>query len=169
MILLISNIVKIELVSLTSRGDVQPYIALSQALENNVHTCRIASQDKYKTWIEGYGIEFAENGGAPAELMKICIDKGFVFLKSFHPQFWVWLDSLLVSSYKTHKGTNLLFESSSTMSGIHITEVLEILYFRAFTMPWTQTREYPHVFAVPDHNMGSGYNYMTAISGQINR
>ncbi|KAI8451623.1 hypothetical protein BY996DRAFT_6416206 [Phakopsora pachyrhizi] len=46
------------------------------------------------------------------------------------------------------------------MSGIHITEVLEILYFRAFTMPWTQTREYPHVFAVPDHNMGSGYNYM---------
>ncbi|KAI8454404.1 hypothetical protein BY996DRAFT_6413926 [Phakopsora pachyrhizi] len=49
------------------------------------------------------------------------------------------------------------------MSGIHITEVLEILYFRAFTMPWTQTREYPQAFAVPDHNMGSRYNYMTVL------
>ncbi|KAI8443648.1 UDP-glucose:sterol glucosyltransferase, partial [Phakopsora pachyrhizi] len=76
-------------------------------------------------------------------------------------QFWVWLDNLLVLSYKTYKGANLLFESPSTMSGIPITEVTEILYFRAFTMPLTQTREYPHVFAVPNNNMGSRYNYMT--------
>ncbi|KAI8454490.1 hypothetical protein BY996DRAFT_6413856 [Phakopsora pachyrhizi] len=148
---------------LISREDVQPYIALCQALEKDVHTCRIASQDKYKTWIEGYGIEFVEKGGDPAELMKICIDKGLytlAFIREGLCKFWVWLDSLLVSSYKTYKGTNLLFESPSTMSGIHITEVLDILYFRAFTMPWTQTREYPHVFALPNHNMGSGYNYM---------
>ncbi|KAI8450388.1 hypothetical protein BY996DRAFT_6417420 [Phakopsora pachyrhizi] len=147
-----------------SREDVQPYIALCQALEKDVHTCRIASQDKYKTWIEGYGIEFVENRGDPAELMKICIDNGLytsALIRDGLCKFWVWLDSLLVLSYKTYKGTNLLFESPSTMSGIHITEVLEILYFRAFTMPWTQTREYFHVFAVPDHNIGSGYNYMT--------
>ncbi|CAH7673825.1 hypothetical protein BY996DRAFT_4581481, partial [Phakopsora pachyrhizi] len=114
--------------------------------------------------IEGYGIEFVENRGDPAELMKICIINGMYTLASIREvlcKFWVWLDSLLVSSYKTCKGTNILFESPSTMSGIHITEVLEILYFRAFTMPWTQTREYPHMFAVPDYNMGSGYNYMT--------
>ncbi|CAH7689751.1 hypothetical protein PPACK8108_LOCUS24887 [Phakopsora pachyrhizi] len=139
-------------------------LLIVKTLEKDVHTCRIACQDKYKTWIEGYGIEFVENRGDPDELMKICIDKRLytlAFIREGLCKFWVRLDSLLVSCYKTYKGTNLLFESPSTMSGIHITEVLEIMYFRAFNMPWTQTREYPHVFVVPDHNMGSRYNYMS--------
>jgi sterol 3beta-glucosyltransferase len=65
------------------------------------------------------------------------------------------------------------------MAGIHIAEALEIPYFRAFTMPWTRTRAYPHAFAVPEHKMGGAYNYFTyvmfdnvfwkAISGQVNR
>ena len=65
------------------------------------------------------------------------------------------------------------------MAGIHIAEALSIPYFRAFTMPWTRTRAYPHAFAVPDHKMGGAYNYFTyvmfdnvfwkAIAGQVNR
>ncbi|POW23257.1 hypothetical protein PSHT_00276 [Puccinia striiformis] len=73
-------------------------------------------------------------------------------------KFRGWLDELLVSSRRL---------SSSDP------------YFRAFTMPWTRTKEYPHAFAVPDRKMGSGYNYMTytvfdqvfwkAMSGQVNK
>ncbi|CAH7687696.1 hypothetical protein PPACK8108_LOCUS22522 [Phakopsora pachyrhizi] len=122
-----------------SRGDIQPYISLCQALKKDGHTCRIASHGEYKPWIEDYGIEFVEIGGSPAD----------VFLNYFCLQFWGWLDNLLVSSYKACKGTNFLIESPLTMSENHIAEVLEILYFRAFTMPF------------PDHKMGSGYNYMT--------
>ena len=65
------------------------------------------------------------------------------------------------------------------MAGIHIAEALGIPYFRAFTMPWTRTRAYPHAFAVPEHKMGGAYNYFTyimfdnvfwkAIAGQVNR
>lgn len=65
------------------------------------------------------------------------------------------------------------------MAGIHIAEALGIPYFRAFTMPWTRTRAYPHAFAVPEHKMGGTYNYLTyvmfdavfwkAIAGQVNR
>ncbi|KAI8458720.1 hypothetical protein BY996DRAFT_6410683 [Phakopsora pachyrhizi] len=172
----------ITCLTIGSRGDVQPYIALCQALKKDGHTCRIASHGEYKPWIEGYGIEFVEIGGDPAELMKICVDNGMftlAFIREGLSKFRGWLDDLLVSSYKACKGTDLLIESPSTMSGIHIAEALEIPYFRAFTMPWTRTREYPHAFAVPDHKMGSGYNYMTytvfdqvfwrAISGQINK
>lgn len=46
------------------------------------------------------------------------------------------------------------------MAGIHIAEALQIPYFRAFTMPWSRTRAYPHAFAVPEHKMGGSYNYM---------
>jgi sterol 3beta-glucosyltransferase len=65
------------------------------------------------------------------------------------------------------------------MAGIHIAEALEIPYFRAFSMPWTRTRAYPHAFAVPEHKIGGAYNYFSyvmfdnvfwrATSGQINR
>ncbi|KAA1114418.1 Sterol 3-beta-glucosyltransferase [Puccinia graminis f. sp. tritici] len=175
---------KLHITCLTigSRGDVQPYIALCQKLQLDGHRCRIASHGEYRKWVEGYGIEYVEIGGDPAELMKICVDNGMFtlgFLKEAFSKFRGWLDELLVSSFEACRGTDLLIESPSTMAGIHIAEALQIPYFRAFTMPWTRTKEYPHAFAVPDRKMGSGYNYMTytvfdqvfwkAMSGQVNK
>ena len=101
------------------------------------------------------------------------------FLKEAHSKFRGWLDNLLMSAWQACKNTDVLIESPSTMAGIHIAEAMKIPYFRAFTMPWTRTRTYPHAFAVPDVKMGGGYNYMTytifdnlfwkATAGQINR
>ena len=179
-----------------SRGDVQPYIALCkvpssrlpsnraniQGLQNDGHTVKIASHAEYREWIEGHGIEFAPVEGDPAELMRICVEHGMFtvsFLREAHSKFRGWLDGLLVSSWHACKNTDVLIESPSTMAGIHIAEAMKIPYFRAFTMPWTRTRTYPHAFAVPDVKMGGGYNYMTytifdnlfwkATAGQINR
>lgn len=53
-----------------SRGDVQPYIALCKGLIDQGHTCKIASHGEYRSWVEGHGIEFEEIGGDPAELMQ---------------------------------------------------------------------------------------------------
>jgi sterol 3beta-glucosyltransferase len=44
---------------------------------------------------------------------------------------------------------------------MHVAEKLRIPFFRAFTMPWTRTKVYPHPFGVSEKNLGSGYNYMT--------
>ena len=65
------------------------------------------------------------------------------------------------------------------MAGIHIAEAMQIPYFRAFTMPWTRTRAYPHAFAVPNKKLGGNYNSLTyvmfdnlfwkGIQGQVNR
>ena len=53
-----------------SRGDVQPYIALCLELIKDGHRCRIASHPEYRDWVEGHGIEFSPVGGDPAELMR---------------------------------------------------------------------------------------------------
>jgi sterol 3beta-glucosyltransferase len=58
-----------------SRGDVQPYIALCKGLMKEGHTCRIASHAEYKDWIEGHGIQFRSIGGDPGELMVILVYK----------------------------------------------------------------------------------------------
>ncbi|THH11780.1 hypothetical protein EW145_g439 [Phellinidium pouzarii] len=146
-----------------TRGDVQPYIALAKGLMADGHRVRIATHGEFKEWVESYGIEFGYVGGDPAELMRICVENGMFtvsFLKESMQKFRGWIDDLLKTSWEACHGTDVLIESPSAMAGIHIAEALKIPYYRAFTMTWTRTRAYPHAFAVPEHKMGGGYNYM---------
>ncbi|KAF8078251.1 glycosyltransferase family 1 protein [Lyophyllum atratum] len=165
-----------------SRGDVQPYIALAKGLMADGHRCKIATHGEFKDWIEAHGIEFGYVGGDPAELMRICVENGTFtvsFLKEGLLKFRGWVDDLLKTSWEACQHTDVLVESPSAMGGFHIAEALGIPYFRAFTMTWSRTRAYPHAFAVPDRKMGGSYNYMSyvmfdqvfwrATAGQINR
>ncbi|BGP13097.1 hypothetical protein JCM10213_000900 [Rhodosporidiobolus nylandii] len=165
-----------------SRGDVQPYIALCKGLMAQGHKCKIASHAEYRKWVEGHGIEFSAVGGDPAELMQLMISHDFFtisFMKEAVGRFRGWLDDLLASAWKGCQDTDVLIESPSAIAGYHIAEALRVPYYRAFTMPWSRTRAYPHAFAVPEVHMGGGYNYMTytmfdqvfwrATSSQVNR
>ena len=173
---------RITCLTIGSRGDVQPYIALCKGLLAEGHQPRIATHREFEGWIRGYGIDFAPVEGDPAELMRICVENGmftYSFLKEASSKFRGWIDELLSSAWAACARSDILIESPSAMAGIHIAEALEIPYFRAFTMPWTRTRAYPHAFAVPERKMGGAYNYVTyvmfdnvfwaAIAGQVNR
>jgi sterol 3beta-glucosyltransferase len=65
-----------------SRGDVQPYIALAKGLLADGHRCKIATHGEFKDWIEGQGIEYGYVGGDPAELMRLSVENG-MFTVSF--------------------------------------------------------------------------------------
>lgn len=161
-----SEPMKVTCLTIGSRGDVQPYIALCKGLMAEGHKARIATHAEFRTWIEGHGIEFAPVEGDPSELMRICIQNGtftWAFLREANSKFRGWLDELLASAYTACQGSDLLIESPSAMAGIHIAEALAIPYFRAFTMPWTRTRAYPHAFVMPEHKMGGAYNYVTYV------
>jgi sterol 3beta-glucosyltransferase len=173
---------RITCLTIGSRGDVQPYIALCKGLIAEGHKPKIATHCEFRGWVESHSIEFAPVEGDPAELMRICVENGmftYSFLKEASSTFRGWIDELLSSAWKACQNTDILIESPSAMGGIHIAEALEIPYFRAFTMPWTRTRAYPHAFVVPEHKMGGAYNYITyvmfdnifwkAIAGQVNR
>lgn len=157
---------RITCLTIGSRGDIQPYIALCKGLLAEGHKPRIATHSEFQGWIESHGIEFARVEGDPAELMRLCIENGtftWAFLREANSTFRGWLDDLLDSAFTACKGSELLIESPSAMAGIHIAEKLGIPYFRAFTMPWTRTRAYPHAFIMPERKMGGAYNYMTYI------
>lgn len=172
---------RITCLTIGSRGDVQPYIALCKRLRAHGHQTRIATHAEFEAWIQGHGIGFAAVEGDPHELMRICVENG-MFTPSFvyetHSFARGWMDKLLTTSWKACQNSDLLIESPSAMAGIHIAEALSIPYFRAFGMPWTKTRAYPHAFANASEKMGGQYNYMTYVlfenffwqfsSGQIN-
>ncbi|KAI4204739.1 MAG: hypothetical protein LQ346_001563 [Caloplaca aetnensis] len=173
---------RITCLTIGSRGDVQPYIALCKGLLLEGHRPKIATHREFEPWVRKHGIDFAPVEGDPAELMRICVENGmftYSFLREASLKFRGWIDELLSSAWSACRESDILIESPSAMAGIHIAEALGIPYFRAFTMPWTRTRAYPHAFAVPDHKMGGAYNYITyvmfdnvfwkAIAGQVNR
>jgi len=173
---------RITCLTIGSRGDVQPYIALCKGLLAEGHRPKIATHREFEPWVRKHGIDFAPVEGDPAELMRICVENGmftYSFLKEASLKFRGWIDDLLSSAWAACQDSDLLIESPSAMAGIHIAEALRIPYFRAFTMPWSRTRAYPHAFAVPEHKMGGAYNYITyvmfdnvfwkAIAGQVNR
>ncbi|KAJ5684249.1 uncharacterized protein N7477_000594 [Penicillium maclennaniae] len=173
---------RITCLTIGSRGDVQPYIALCKGLIAEGHKPKIATHAEFEPWIRKHGIDFAPVDGDPAELMRICVENGmftYSFLREASLKFRGWIDDLLSSAWKSCQDCDLLIESPSAMAGIHIAEALRIPYFRGFTMPWSRTRAYPHAFAVPENRMGGRYNKITyvmfdtvfwkAIAGQVNR
>ncbi|GAC93146.1 glycosyltransferase [Pseudozyma hubeiensis SY62] len=154
------------MLTIGSRGDVQPYIALAKGLLADGHRVRIATHAEFGDWILGHGIEFSEIGGDPAELMRICVENGTFtvsFLREGVTRFRDWLDDLLASAWRACQGSDVIIECPSAIAGIHVAEALQVPYFRAFTMPWTRTRAYPHAFAVPNKKAGGNYNYMSYV------
>lgn len=177
-----SKPLRVTCLTIGSRGDVQPYIALCKGLLADGHKPRIVTHAEFEPWIIGHGIEFTPVAGDPAEIMQLCVENDMftvAFYREASSKFRGWLDSLLGSSWKACQDSDLLIESPSAMAGIHIAEALQIPYFRAFTMPWTQTRAYPHAFVVPNQKLGGNYNAFTYVmfhnffwqstAGQINR
>ena len=70
------------MLTIGSRGDVQPYLALGLRLKRDGHRVVIVTHgegqnvpalttDEFKTWIEGYGIQHRQAGGDPTALMKL--------------------------------------------------------------------------------------------------
>lgn len=135
-----------------SRGDVQPYIALCKGLMAEGHKCKIASHGEYRKWVEGHGIAFEEVGGDPAELMQrefsvllssssdtnsssrtVMIAHDFFtisFMKEAVGRFRGWLDDLLETTWTACQDTDVLIESPSAIAGYHIAEALRIPYYR---------------------------------------
>ncbi|CAE6456573.1 unnamed protein product [Rhizoctonia solani] len=165
-----------------SRGDVQPYIALARGLMAEGHRVTIVTHEEYKEWCEGWGVAHRTAGGDPGALMKLSVET-----RMFSPQFFKegltnfrdWLDDLLLDAWKQCQDADVLIQSPSAMAGAHIAEALKIPFFHAFTMPWTRTNDYPHAFMTPPVEITGSFNYSTyvvfdtvfwqATSGQINR
>lgn len=147
----------IAIVSLGSRGDVQPYVALGQGLREAGHAVRILSHDNYKALVESQGLEFwAVRGDAQAvaegEAMRAALEKGnFVAItretaKQAHRAAVHWAADGMAAC----RDVDLIVAGvGGLFLAIALGEKLNIPFLPAYLFPFTPTSAFPSVLFPP--------------------
>jgi len=78
---------RITCLTIGSRGDVQPFIALCKGLKAEGHAVTIATHVEFGDWIRSHGINFAPIAGDPAQLMRLCVEHD-MFTPGFVREAW---------------------------------------------------------------------------------
>lgn len=116
-----------------SRGDVQPFIALCKGFKRKGHHPTIVSHPEYRKFVESNGINFRPAGGDPGALMALSVEHKMFspgFFRESLGQFRDWLDELLRETWEQSQGADLIIESPQTFSGEHF--ALQNLWRRVF-------------------------------------
>ena len=60
---------RLTLLTLGSRGDIQPYIPLALGLQASGHAVRVATHIPYEAFVRGFGLDYAPISGDPMAMM----------------------------------------------------------------------------------------------------
>jgi len=153
-----------------TRGDVQPFIALSKALLSYGHRVRLATHEIFRKFVRENGIEFYPLAGDPADLMSFMVkNAGIVPSVSSIVAGDVgksrrMIAEILASTWKAciedDDETDVPFIAEAIIANppsyghIHCAQKLRIPLHIMFTMPWTPTVQFPHPLCKVNYDIG---------------
>lgn len=157
---------RITILTVGSRGDVQPFVALGIELQKLGNIVRIATHEIFRSFIESHNLEFYPLRGDPTELIQLCVNNNIMtlnFVQEGMSKFSAFIDNLLEDCLQACLNTDIIIATPSSMAGYHIAEMLQIPFFSAFTMPLTRTSNFPCVFSGPGYFQNNVYNYISHV------
>eukprot|EP00051_Salpingoeca_urceolata_P011086 m.136731 g.136731 ORF g.136731 m.136731 type:complete len:920 (+) comp16980_c0_seq3:426-3185(+) len=159
----------ILIMTIGSRGDIQPFVALGKGLQNYGHRVRLAGFEVFRDFVESNGLEFFPLAGDPVSLMKLCVDhsffslsfifEGIVNFRTFYRRLLqsCWQACLEPSADGTPFHPDAVIANPPVTAHYHVAEALGVPLFIGFTMPWSRTGQFPHPM-MADRGWG-GYDY----------
>jgi UDP:flavonoid glycosyltransferase YjiC (YdhE family) len=142
---------KIAIIALGSRGDVQPYIALGKGLQAAGHGVRLITHENYEKLVNAHGLEFWPVHGniqefAESPEMRALLEKGnFLAIMSYAAKAAKvaalnWAKEGLAAC----QGVDLIVGGFGGMFvGLALAEKLGLPLVQAHYVPFTPTREFP--------------------------
>ncbi|MHB9132707.1 MAG: glycosyltransferase [Armatimonadota bacterium] len=167
---------RITVITAGSRGDVQPYIALSHGLHQAGHAVRLATHDEFAPLVEGRGLELFPMGGNPRDLLEtraaeIMLGAGgnpLRFVTQFSRLVVPFLQEFMAESIRASDGAEvILFSGTGLLVGYHIAEKLGVPFVMAPLQPALPTRAFPSSFfpEYPAWLPGRGaYNWLSHVA-----
>lgn len=138
-----SRKLKITILTVGSRGDLQPYCALAVGLKRAGHRVTIATTENFESFVRNLELEFAPITGNSQELFQA--DTGIQTIEG--GKFEIISDELfqrqLESAWVACQESEVLIYTPLTIWGYHIAEKLEIPCFIASYLPFSPTGMFP--------------------------
>lgn len=159
---------KITILTIGTRGDVQPFVALGLGLKQAGHTIKIVTHPIFESWIRSHGFDFAVIEGDPqgfleSEEGKKILESGsnpIEFIRLFSQTIGPFVNSIMSDIWQACQSTDAVIAHSALFWTYDLARKLNVPYFLASYTPQTPTTKYPVA-------MGSGkstaglFNYLS--------
>lgn len=157
---------RITIVVVGSRGDVQPFVALGRKLQANGHEVILNAQRDFEDFIRQWGLGFYPMAGDPKIIMTMLgSDKFGVnhirFLQALQRWFTEFMEDMMDDMEQACKNADMIISSFLGAPAIHIAQKYDIPAFIGSMFPvYTPTATYPSL-SVSFRNLGSWGNILS--------
>ncbi len=144
---------RITLLTVGSRGDIQPYVALGIGLKAAGHEVCVATETNYQALVTSHELEFAALPGnrqewlSQEEWQELLGNTDSIFQSSKAATEKLTLPTLpaqLAATWKVCQGTDAIISMPWVFGSYHVAQKLGVPFYAAWTNPSTRTREFPH-------------------------
>lgn len=163
---------KIAMLVVGTRGDVQPFLAIAKRLQEFGHHVRLATHMNFRDFVKTAGVEFYPLGGDPRVLAGyMARNKGLIpsapgEISIQRKQLKAIIESLLPACTEPNMETGVPFRAQAIIANppayghAHVAEALKVPLHIFFTMPWTPTYEFPHPLARVPQSAANWLSYI---------
>lgn len=163
---------KIAMLVVGTRGDVQPFLAMAKRLQEYGHHVRLATHANFRIFVRSAGVDFYPLGGDPRVLAGyMARNKGFIpsgpgEISIQRKQIKAIIESLLPACTEPDLESGVPFRAQAIIANppayghAHVAEALGVPIHIFFTMPWTPTYEFPHPLARVPQAAGYWLSYI---------
>jgi sterol 3beta-glucosyltransferase len=155
---------RIVILTVGTRGDVQPYVALALGLQRAGHQVRLATHEIFRELVVGRGLDFASLGGNPQALLEA--EAGRTWLESGNNPLRFVRQMIRVAGPLAQRvmtdcwsasqdADAILFSVFGFFVGYPVVEKLGVPGYAAFLQNATRTRTFPSMLS-PVLPLGGG-------------
>jgi sterol 3beta-glucosyltransferase len=165
---------KVTMLAIGSRGDVQPYIALGLGLQSAGYDVLLATHSNFEDFVTAHGLRFHNLGGDVRAIMETPTGRALVatgtnpfpFIRYLKTYFEQTSDEFLDSSLQACEGAGAIIYSIFAITAYHIAEKMRIPCFPALLQPFTRTSAFPIQPPVTTWMRSGPYNRLTFLVAQ---
>lgn len=153
----------VTVVTVGSRGDLQPYVALGRGLQAAGYTVRIATHPPYEEVVRAHGLEFAPLAGDPRQILGSDAGRAWVesggnplrFVRRLGRIVQGAVEEMTADAVHACRGTGAILYSTFGFVATYVGRKLDVPAFAAPLQPLNRTRAFPNI-AVPQNLPGGG-------------
>jgi sterol 3beta-glucosyltransferase len=161
---------RIVIISVGGRGDVQPYVALGSGLRAAGYRVRLATNPEFESLAQAYGLDFfpininiramLENPQGQALLGTG--HNPLNFMRELARNMGPLLEQGVADCWQACQSAEVvIFSTTGFLLGYHVAEKLKLPYLEAMIFPVTPTRAFPSGLFPTDLRLGGLFNLFT--------